>query len=226
MKPWHLRYARALIAVGATVAAVAIASSAWWSNAGIGHALVDARQLFGLWALGFLLASILLGPLTSVLPWIPFKSSLMFGRRAVGISALVFAGFHVAAYVWSVGRRHWSELYMPGSLWIIGLILGLIALADLVALGVTSRDTSVKRMGGKNWKRLHRTIYFALVVVLLHAFLVGADFGFNHGPDVTGDADYGSLIGFASITAVWLILIYGRRRGWRWTPKFLMEARD
>jgi sulfoxide reductase heme-binding subunit YedZ len=215
-----------LIGIGATVAAVGIVFSAWWGESDFGHVLVITRQLFGLWALGLLLASILLGPLTSVLPWMPFKSSLMFGRRAVGIAALAFAGLHVASYVWSVGRRHWSELYTPGILWVISLTLGLVAFADLVVLGVTSTDASVKRMGGRKWKRLHRTIYLALIVMLLHAFLVGADFGFNHGPDVTSGADYGSLVGFASVVAVWLILVYGRRRGWRWTPKFLTTARD
>jgi len=222
MKPWHFRYARMLIGIGATVAAVSIVFSACWGESDFGHFLVTARQLFGLWALGLLLASILLGPLTSVLPWMPFKSSLMFGRRAVGIAALAFAGLHVAAYLWSVGRRHWNELYTPGILWLIGLTLGLVAFADLVVLGVTSTDASVKRMGGRKWKRLHRTIYVALIVVLFHAFLVGADFGFNHGPDVTSGADYGSLVGFALVAAVWLLLVYGRRRGWRWTPKFLM----
>ena len=121
MKPWHFRYARMLIGIGATVAAVSIVFSACWGESDFGHFLVNARQLFGLWALGLLLASILLGPLTSVLPWMPFKSSLMFGRRAVGIAALAFAGLHVAAYLWSVGRRHWNELYTPGILWLDAL---------------------------------------------------------------------------------------------------------
>ncbi len=46
-----------------------------------------------------LLASVFLGPLTTVLPRLPFKASLLYGRRAVGVSAAVFALIHVIAYL-------------------------------------------------------------------------------------------------------------------------------
>jgi DMSO/TMAO reductase YedYZ heme-binding membrane subunit len=183
-----------------------------------GAALVEARQLYGLWALAFLLASMIIGPLASVLPWLPLKAPLMYARRAVGVSALGFATLHVTAYIWSVGRRNRHEFYTPGVLWVIGLTLGLIAIADMSALGLTSRDAAVKRMGGKRWKRLHRTVYIVVWVILLHALFVGADFGLNRGPDVRGNADFGSLIGFLSITAGWLILALARRRHWSWRP--------
>jgi DMSO/TMAO reductase YedYZ heme-binding membrane subunit len=185
----------------------------------LGHALIDARQLFGLWALGFLLASILIGPLTSVLPWIPWKSSLMYGRRAVGLSALVFALLHSMCYLWSVFHRNWREFYTPGILWIAGLLLGVVAMTDMVALSVTSRDKAVKQMGGRRWKRLHRTVYFALGVVLLHSLFVGADFGINRGPDVSGAPDAGSGITFLCVSAGWLVLFILRHRGVRWAPR-------
>jgi DMSO/TMAO reductase YedYZ heme-binding membrane subunit len=90
----------------------------------------------------------------------------------------------------------------------------------MTALGVTSRDASVKSMGGRKWKRLHRTVYIALGLILLHALFVGADFGLSGGPDVMGEADFGSLIKFLSIAAGWLGLVLLRRRAWRWTPSF------
>jgi sulfoxide reductase heme-binding subunit YedZ len=222
MKPWHFRLARGLIYFGALVAAVAVGVSARWGESDLGQVLVAGRQLYGLWALGLLVASMLLGPLTSVLPWMPFKVSLMYGRRAVGVSALMFAILHIAVYIWSVLRRNWQELYTPGVLWVAGLIVGMLAFSDMIALAVTSRDASVKKMGGRKWKRLHRTVYVVLGLVLLHALFVGADFGLNRGPDVKGEADFGSLIVFTSISVAWFVLVLLRRRGWRWTPKFLM----
>ena len=221
MKPWHFRWARGLIYGGAAIAAVAVAVSARWDEPDLGQALVAARQLFGLWALGLLLASMVLGPLTSVFPWIPFKSSLMYGRRAVGVSALMFALLHVATYLGSVLRRDWRELYTPGLLWIAGLLLGLIVLSDMITLGVTSRDAAVRKMGGRRWKKLHQTVYIALAVVFVHAIFVGADFGVSRGPDVQGEADYGALIGFLCVAADWLLLAILRRRRFSWTPKFL-----
>ncbi len=221
MKPWHFRLARILIYAGAASAGVCVVVSCAWGETDAGRILVATRQLFGLWALGLLLASMLLGPLTSVLPWLPFKSSLMYGRRAVGVSALIFALLHVGTYLASVLRRDWRELYTPGVLWVAGLVLGLLAVLDMIALGVTSRDAAVKRMGGRRWKQLHRSIYALLVVVLIHAVFVGADFGVNHGPDVSAEADFGALIGFACVSAAWIALALSRRRGWRWTPRSL-----
>lgn len=214
---WNFRWSRKVIYGGVSVAAVAISVSAKSGQPDVGQALVNARQLFGLWALAFLLASMILGPLTSVFPWVPLRSSFMYGRRAVGVSALGFCILHVLAYCWSVLRRDWRELFTPGALWVTGLALGLIALIDMLALGVTSRDASVKAMGGRKWKKLHRSVYWLLPVVLLHAVLVGADFGVNHGPDVHGEADYGCLIAFLCVSAGWMLLAILRRRGWRWT---------
>lgn len=224
MKAWHLRYARVLIYIGAVIAAVAVAVSARWGESDLGQVLVAARQLYGLWSLALMLVSMLLGPLTSVLPWLPFKASLMYGRRAVGVAALMFAVLHVVTYLWAVLRRNWRELYTPGILWVVGLILGVIVLSDMIALGLTSRDAAVKKMGGRKWKRLHATIHVALGFVLVHALFVGADFGLNRGPDVKGEADFGSLIAFLAISAGWLAMILLRRRGWRWTPRYLTAS--
>ena len=167
-----------------------------------------ARQLYGLWALGLLLASLIVGPLTAVLPWPPARGPLMYARRAVGVCALLFAALHVACYLASVGRRDWRELYTPGALWVIGLILGTLALAGMAALGATSFDAAVKRMGGRSWKRLHRTVYLLLAVVFAHALATGADFGLNRGPDVTARPTPAP----ASPSPAW------RPRGWRCSP--------
>ena len=223
MRVWHFRYARGLIYIGAFAAIAGIVVSAKWGEHNLPSALISTRQFFGLWAFGFLIASMLLGPLTFVLPWIPLRTSLMYGRRAVGVSALLFAVLHVASYFWSVLRRNWREIYTPGTIWFVGLVLGIFALIILIALGFTSRDSAVKRMGGRKWKKLHRTVRIALLLVLIHAIFVGADFGFNHAPDLKGDADFGCLFAFTSLAVAWAILSFARHRGWRWTPTMFSQ---
>jgi DMSO/TMAO reductase YedYZ heme-binding membrane subunit len=52
-------------------------------------------------------------------------------------------------------------------------ILGLLALLMLVALVATSFDKAIKSMGVW-WFRLHRLIYAAAFLALLHAFMIGA----------------------------------------------------
>ena len=223
MKSWHFRHARALAYVAAALAAIGVFVSSW-NGRNFGRTLIEARQLYGLWALGLLLGSMMIGPLTSVLPWLPFRPSLMYGRRAVGVSAFLFAVLHVIAYLWSVGLRHWSELYTPGVLWVVGLLLGLLAMGAMSLMAVTSRDVSVKRLGGRRWKRLHRLVYATLCVVLIHALFNGADFGLNHGPDVRGHADFGSLVGFLSVSLVWLIVLTLRQRHLTWIPRFMKAS--
>lgn len=212
MRPWHFHWARVMVNAGAAAAGAGICLASISGGAKMGQVLVSARQLFGLWALGFLLASLLLGPLTSLLPWIPARSSLLYARRAVGVAAFCLALAHVGCYLGSLALRNWRELYTPGAMWIAGLILGGLALLDLAILSVTSRDAAVKRMGGRRWKRLHKTVYVALGVVLLHALLTGADFGLNRGPDVRGDPDAGAGVTFLCLSVAWIVLFMLRGR--------------
>lgn len=209
---------RPLIYLGGFVVALGVVAASAWDSSWLGATLIGCRQLFGLWSLAFLLGSITLGPLTSVVPRIPFKSELMYGRRAVGVCAAIFAVLHVACYAWSLLLRDWREIYTPGALWVAGLIIGLVAMVDLMVLALTSRDASVKRMGGRKWKQLHRTVYAALVLTLIHSWLVGADFGWQQAPDLKSEPDAGAGISFLVLSLVWLALFVARSRQWRWMP--------
>ncbi|HYY84173.1 MAG TPA: sulfoxide reductase heme-binding subunit YedZ, partial [Beijerinckiaceae bacterium] len=52
----------------------------------------------------------------------------------------------------------------------IYLLIGFTALVGLVALGATSTDAAMRRLGA-NWHRLHRAIYAIAVLALAHYFL-------------------------------------------------------
>ena len=172
--------------------------------------------------MGVLLGACLIGPLTAVFPRMRVKGVLLAGRRAVGVAAFVIAIPHVACYLGPVLLRNWRELYEPGLLWMVGLVLGLLALLDLTLLAWTSRDAAVKAMGGKRWKRLHRTVYIAMPVLFLHALFVGSDFGLTTPPK--GEADYGCLVAFSIMTAAWLALAWLRSRGIRWPARTTADA--
>ena len=147
----------------------------------------------------------------------PLRGVLLAGRRAIGVSAFVIAIPHVACYLGPVLLQNWRNLYEPGLLWVVGLVLGLLAFLDLFILAWTSRDAAVKAMGGKRWKRLHRTVYIATPVLFLHALFVGTDFGL--ATPSKGDADYGSLIAFSILTGAWMVLAWLRHRGIRWPAR-------
>ena len=50
---------------------------------------------------------------------------------------------------------------------------GLTGLAILTALMITSNNLSMRKMGGKNWKRLHRLVYLAAALLIFHQAISG-----------------------------------------------------
>ena len=211
-KPWHLKHVRALVYAALVAAIITIAAVSVSSAQNATEAWVGARELYGLWSLGLLIAAMIPGPLAFVLPWLPLKGHLMLARRAFGVSAFVLAALHVGTYAGPVLYRNWHELYTPGRLWLAGLLLGIPLFTGMSVLAFTSRDASVRELGPKRWKKWHRTVYVLLPLALIHGTFLGADFGLNKGPDVPGEPDAGSLIGMLVATAAWAALFYLRKR--------------
>lgn len=219
--PWHLRRVRSLVFVGLAIALIGIVVACMLDQRS--SVPVGVRQLTGLWALGLLLTSMVVGPLTSVVRGIPIQAHLILGRRAVGIGAFVFAAFHAASYTGPLlaqgGVSAWVKaVTSEGALWIAGIALGALTLPGLAVLAVTSNDRMMMKMGGARWKALHRLVYVILPLAFLHALLIGADFGFNRGSDVTTAPDAGSLIGMSLFVTAWLTLFVLRRQGRRFEP--------
>jgi sulfoxide reductase heme-binding subunit YedZ len=211
-QPWHLRKVRRLVYAALLSAIAGIGYVSFATAPDSTQAWVAARELYGLWALGLLIAAMLIGPIVFVLPRLPLRGHLMLARRALGVSAFALAALHVFSYLGPVLLRNWRQLYTPGPLWVAGLMLGFPLFVDMTALAFTSRDDAVRRLGSQRWKKWHRTVYVVLPVALLHATFVGADFGVNQGPDVPGNPDAGSLIGMLVFAGAWLVFFILRKR--------------
>jgi sulfoxide reductase heme-binding subunit YedZ len=115
----------------------------------------------GKWAVRFLLLSLAMTPLNTLLGWrgvIPL-------RKPAGLWAFGFGGLHFLVYI----RDSWPDwLDYPVPDYLAGL--GLVGLLILTALAATSTRWAMRRLG-KNWKRLHRLVYAAGIVLLLHGLL-------------------------------------------------------
>ena len=48
------------------------------------------------------------------------------------------------------------------------IIIGMVALSILLLLAITSFDWVVKKMKKKNWKKLHRLVYIAIILLFFH----------------------------------------------------------
>jgi sulfoxide reductase heme-binding subunit YedZ len=93
---------------------------------------------------------------------------LILVRRQIGVAALAYALLHFSLFILDQKfdlARVASEIALR-----IYLTIGFTALIGLVALGVTSTDGAVRRLGRK-WKVLHRIVYGIGALAILHFFM-------------------------------------------------------
>lgn len=118
----------------------------------------------GTWAVRLLIASLCVSPARRILDW----PKLILVRRMLGLFALAYVGLHLVLYAgdenFMLGKVA-SEIMLR-----FYLTIGFVALLGLIALGVTSTDAMIRRMGGA-WSRLHRLVYPIAVLALVHHFL-------------------------------------------------------
>jgi sulfoxide reductase heme-binding subunit YedZ len=141
----------------------------------------------GYWALFLLMASLAVTPVRRLHPKL---ASLIRFRRLLGLYAFFYATLHLATYVFLfsgydvptalAGLRagHPGALVEQGKLvWPTVLDdlkkrrfiqVGLFAWFLLFVLAVTSPAFIMRRMGGKQWRRVHWLVYAAAVAGVIH----------------------------------------------------------
>ena len=119
----------------------------------------------GTWAFYFLLITLSVSPLKRIAK----QSWLMAHRRMLGLFTLFYALLHVIAYlVFILGLdfgSFGSELVKRPY-----ILLTIPAMLLLIALGVTSTQGMMRKLG-KNWVKLHKSIYLIAILAWLHVLL-------------------------------------------------------
>ena len=118
----------------------------------------------GLWTIRLLLVALAVTPARAVLDW----PRLPLVRRMIGVGALAYGLTHFTLY--SIDQNGHMLHVAAEIIHRFYLTIGFTALLGLVALGITSTDASVRRMG-KNWQRLHWLAYPIGVLAVFHATL-------------------------------------------------------
>jgi len=129
------------------------------------------NRYLGDWALRFLLLALAVTPLTIVSGW---KQALKF-RRLLGLFAFFYVVLHVSSYVVVDQYFAWGEIWKD----IVKrtyITLGMAALLILIPLALTSWNAMVRRLGGRNWTRLHRGVYIAAICAVIHFIMMRKGF--------------------------------------------------
>ncbi len=199
-----------------------------WAAGDLGaRPLAEAIHVSGDWAIRFVLAAIAVTPLARL-----SGQARLFGiRRTLGLAALAYAVLHVALWMVDLGLDPamiaFEAAVRPY------LTLGLVGFVGLVAMGATSTDGMVRRLGAERWKRLHGLVHPIVILGIVHLFLQskldlqqgailsGVAFGglavrvaLTHrarlGRGVVAGATLAAFLGGAAAEAVWFLLKTGR----------------
>jgi methionine sulfoxide reductase heme-binding subunit len=126
-----------------------------------------AINVSGRWAFVFLFLALACTPVQRFVraAWIPAL------RRPLGLSAFGYCVLHFLAY-FVVGQKLnleyvWSDTWLQRS-----RLPGWASLLLLLPLAITSSDGMVRRLGGKRWKWLHRLVYPATALAVVHVYFV------------------------------------------------------
>lgn len=152
----------ALYALGFVPAGVAFYQGA---TGGLGADPVKSfEHLLGIWALRFLILTLLITPLRQI-----GNFNLVRYRRALGLLAFYYALMHFAAYMLLD-----QALDFPAIMQDISrrpfITIGMVSLALLIPLALTSNNWAIRKLG-RRWSRLHKLVYIAIAGGALHFIL-------------------------------------------------------
>lgn len=128
--------------------------------------VTDVLRQSGDWAIRFLVASLAVTPLRHATRW----NRVFSVRRMLGLTSLFYTLAHVL--FWMVQEDFVWITLLKESVLRTYLLVGWVATFIFIALGLTSNDASIRRLGAQGWNNLHWWVYPATLASLVHYFML------------------------------------------------------
>jgi sulfoxide reductase heme-binding subunit YedZ len=162
--PKHLWSRVAKVAIG-VLALLPAARVGWLALDGqLGaNPIAEAMNRLGFWTLTLLLVTLAPTPIQIVTGW---KWPLRL-RRMLGLETFLYVCLHFSVYLGVDQFFDWPAIGQD----IVKrkfITIGFAAFLLLIPLAITSTDGMVRRLGFTRWKKLHRLIYVAAVLGVIH----------------------------------------------------------
>lgn len=143
-----------------------------WMDDALGANPIEAlTRGLGDWTLRFLLITLAVTPLRRLtgLHW------LVRLRRMLGLFAFAYGVAHLFSYLWLDQFFDWGEI-AKDILKRPFITVGFAAFVLMAPLAATSTNAMIRRLGGRRWQALHRSVYGIAILAVLHFWwLVKAD---------------------------------------------------
>lgn len=149
----------------------------------------------GDWTLRMLLVTLAITPLRQATGW----HWLVRLRRMLGLYAFFYACLHLTTYLWLDQFFDWPEILKDIAERPF-VTLGFASFVLMLPLALTSTHAMMRRLGGRNWQRLHRAVYAVAILGVVHYWWLVKK-------DVTEPALYAAVLAALLATRLW----HGRR---------------
>ncbi len=142
---------------------------AWQASAGaLGANPIEAvTRALGDWALRLLLIALAVTPAAALTG---LKTLLQF-RRMLGLFAFFYVSLHLLSYMGLDQFFAWSHIWSD-VLKRTYITVGMLSFLLLLPLAVTSTKGWIKRLGAGRWQALHRLVYPAAILSVIHFLMM------------------------------------------------------
>lgn len=161
-----VKFNKFLIFINALVPLAFLVWDAFWQKLGANPVELFLRTT-GVLTLLFLLITLAITPLRKRFGW----NQLIKFRRMLGLFAFFYGFLHLVTY--SVFDKSVNVPAIVSDVWQRPFIaVGMLAFFLLVPLAATSTNGMIKRLGGKNWSRLHKLTYLIAILGVIHFWMI------------------------------------------------------
>ena len=189
--PRQLSALKAALFIACLIPLARLGWGIWNDQLGANPIEFVARSL-GTWTLNFLLITLTVSPLRKLSGW----HWLLRLRRMLGLFAFFYAVLHLTTYLWLDQFFDWQAI-VKDILKRPFITIGMSAFVLLVPLAATSNQAMIRRLGGKRWQQLHRSIYVIAIFGVVHYWWLVKK-------DVTLPALYAGLLALLlGVRALW-----------------------
>ena len=160
------QFTKAVVFINSLVPLALLAWDATRQNIGA-NPLEYVTRTTGMLTLVFLMLSLAVTPLRKMTGW----NWLGMHRRMLGLYAFFYGALHFLTYIWfdrffNIRSTAGDVLQRPF------IAVGFAAFLIMIPLAVTSTNKMVKRLGGRRWSLLHKSVYLAGALGALHYWML------------------------------------------------------
>lgn len=160
------RWLKPLVFVACLIPLVWLAIRAFTDGLGANPIEAVTREL-GDWALRFILIALAVTPVRILTGW----SAIGRLRRMLGLFAFFYVILHLSSYVGLDQFFFWPGIWQD-IVKRVYITLGMAAVLMLIPLAITSTNRMMKRLGARRWRQLHRLVYPAAILGVIHFFMM------------------------------------------------------